>query len=198
VYFIYAARSTETKWRMFMSTENTEDQMVNPALEAATVSRSADAKKIIDAHTTLAATLGLIPFPIVDVAAIGAAQYKMIGDLARLYDQDTSKERVRAAVLSVLGGGVPTLLNSSSLNSLVKAIPVVGPLAGIALLPAMAGLATMALGRAFAQHFEVGGTLLSMDAKQIRAHFEAEFNGLKAKMSSKSTPAAAEVEPVTA
>jgi hypothetical protein len=62
----------------------------------------------------------------------------------------------------------------------------------------MAGVTTTALGRVFSQHFEVGGTLLSMDAKQIRAHFEAEFQALKAKISSKSAPATAEAEPAAA
>jgi uncharacterized protein (DUF697 family) len=177
-----------------MANKQTEEQVT----EEVSAPNSAQAKKIIESYATLTAALALIPFPLVDVAAIGGAQYKMIDDLARLYDQETSKERIRAAVLSVLGGGIPTLLNSSSLSSLVKAIPVVGPLAGIALLPAMAGVTTTALGRVFSQHFEVGGTLLSMDAKQIRAHFEAEFQALKAKMSSKSAPAAAEAEPAAA
>jgi uncharacterized protein (DUF697 family) len=181
-----------------MSSKKTEEQTIDQVVEEVPVSHSAEAKKIIDSYTTLTAALALIPFPLIDIAAIGGAQYKMIDALARLYDQETSKERVRAAVLSVIGGGVPTLLNSSSLNSLVKAIPVVGPLAGIALLPAMAGVTTTALGRVFSQHFEVGGTLLSMDAKQIRAHFEAEFQALRAKMSSKAAPTAADVEPAAA
>lgn len=185
-----------------MVTKKAEDAeietLVEAEIEGEVISHSAEARKIVERYTALTAGLAFIPVPVADAVAIGAAQYSMIDALARLYGQDTSKERVRAAVLSVLGGGIPTLLNSSSLNALVKAVPVVGPLFGVALLPTMAGATTAALGRAFSQHFEVGGTLLSMDAKQIRAHFEAEFQALKAKMSNRSTPVDAEPEPAAA
>ena len=37
-------------------------------------------------------------------------------------------------------------------------VPVVGPLTGIALMPALSAAATLALGKVFIQHFEAGGT----------------------------------------
>ena len=177
-----------------MATKKIEDA----AVETVATSHDAESAKVISTYSAMAAGFGLVPFPIIDVAAIAGTQYKMISELARIHGVDGSKERIRSAVISVLGGGVPTLLNATVLSSLVKSVPVVGTYLGLALLPAMAGVTTAALGRAFAQHFEAGGTLLSMDAKVIRAHFQAEFEALKEKASKKPAEAVNDAEVVAA
>lgn len=159
----------------------TVDAPAEETAEAAPDTRSSDAAKLVGNYASATAALGLVPIPLVDAAAIAAAQYKMIGELARLYGQDVSQERARAALVSVLGGGVPTLLNGSALGSLVKAVPGVGPLLALAFLPAMAGATTMAVGRVFADHFEAGGTLSTLDAASVRAHVRAELEALRSK-----------------
>ena len=179
-----------------MATKKIEDAAVE--VETAVTSHDAESAKVISTYSAMAAGFGLVPFPIIDVVAIAGTQYKMISELAGIHGVDASKERIRSAVISVLGGGVPTLLNATVLSSLVKSVPVVGTYLGLALLPAMAGVTTAALGRAFAQHFEAGGTLLSMDAKVIRAHFQAEFEALKEKASKKPAAAVDDAEVVAA
>jgi len=179
-----------------MASKKIEDAAVD--VEAGVTSQADEATKVINTHVAMSAGFGLVPFPIVDVVAIGGTQYKMIGELARIYGQDASQERIRSAVISVLGGGVPTLLNATMLSSLVKGVPVVGAFLGLALLPAMAGVTTAALGRVFAQHFEAGGTLLSLDAKVIRAHFQAEFEALKEKSAKKPAASVNDAELVAA
>ena len=178
-----------------MDTKTIEDTEVE--VETGVTSQADEATKVINTHVVMSAGFGLVPFPIIDVVAIAGTQYKMIGELARIFGQDASQERIRLAAISVLGGGVPTL-KATVLSSLVKGVPVVGTFLGLALLPAIAGVTTAALGRVFAQHFEAGGALLSLDAKVIRAHFQAEFEALKEKASKKPAAAVDDAEVVAA
>ena len=59
--------------------------------------------------------------------------------------------------------------------SVVKAIPLLGTLVGGVSWLALAGASTYAVGRVFVQHFESGGTFLTLDPEQVRAHYREEF-----------------------
>lgn len=143
--------------------------------------RDAKVKKLIKSYAAVSAGLGFIPLPVLDVASISSAQYAMIRDIAEIYGFETSKERVRVIVGSILGGSLPALLAAAGGGSLVKSIPFVGTIAGAVLVPALASAVTIALGRVFSQHFETGGTLLDLDAEKLRAHFKAELEAAKLK-----------------
>lgn len=143
--------------------------------------RDAKVKKLIKSYAAVSAGLGFIPLPVLDVASISSAQYAMIRDIAEIYGFETSKERARVIVGSILGGSLPTLLAAAGGGSLVKSIPFVGTIAGAVLVPALASAVTIALGRVFSQHFETGGTLLDLDAEKLRAHFKAELEAAKLK-----------------
>ncbi|PWC90782.1 hypothetical protein TSH100_01755 [Azospirillum sp. TSH100] len=133
------------------------------------------ANDIVAKHAKWAAGLGLIPVPGVDLAAITAAQYKMLHELADLFEVPFPKERMRAAISALLGGGVPFLLSTGALGSLAKSIPVIGSLAGMAVMPSLAAATTLALGRVFTTHFATGGTLLDFNIESLRKHFETEL-----------------------
>lgn len=137
------------------------------------------ANDIVNTHSLWGASMGLIPFPVVDLAAIIAVQMKMIADLSKLYGVPFKKDLARASVGSLLGGGVPYALTTGGVGSLAKSVPLVGQYLGIAVMPALAGACTLAVGRIFAQHFESGGTLLNFDADKMRAHFEEELEQAK-------------------
>ncbi|MDO9612620.1 MAG: hypothetical protein Q7J33_12405, partial [Serpentinimonas sp.] len=64
---------------------------------------------------------------------------------------------------------------SGSLAWVLKFTPVLGPLVGIAVLPAVAAAGTFALGKVFITHFEAGGTFLKFDPKKVSGHFLEEF-----------------------
>ncbi len=100
-------------------------------------SRREQVDQIIRKYTMWSAGLGLIPLPVLDVAAVATAQYKMVGELAKLYDLPFSQERVRVLVGSLLGSGLPAVLAGGGVGSLAKAIPFVGTLAGAAVMPAL-------------------------------------------------------------
>ena len=143
--------------------------------------RNAKVKKLIKRYAAVSGGLGFIPVPLIDVASISSAQYAMIRDIAEIYGFETTKDHARIIVGSILGGSLPTVLAAAGGGSLIKSIPFVGTIAGVLLVPALAGAMTIAIGRVFSQHFETGGTLLDMDADKLRAHFSAEFEKAKLK-----------------
>jgi uncharacterized protein (DUF697 family) len=57
----------------------------------------------------------------------------------------------------------------------LKAVPVVGALAGVPVMVVSCGATAWALGRVFIQHFESGGTFLNLDPEQVREHFKTHL-----------------------
>lgn len=142
--------------------------------------RKKRAQDLIKYHSYASGAFGLIPVPGADVAAVSAAQLNLIHKLAKLYEVEFAQERTRAIVSALLGGVMPGALSSSVLGSAVKAVPFVGSVLGMAVMPALSLAATQALGRVFAQHFETGGTLLDFDVEAMREHFRKEYEAAKA------------------
>ncbi|MBP2227692.1 uncharacterized protein (DUF697 family) [Azospirillum agricola] len=169
---------------------------VKPAGEVVPVDRRAKADEIVRKHAILAAGLGLIPVPVLDLAAISGAQYKMIRELADLYGVPASNDRLRSIVTALLGGGLPFLLSTGSLGAVAKSIPVVGTVVGIAVMPSLAGAATLALGRVFTAHFRAGGKLLDLDVDELREHFHREFEAAKSNPDDHGVPASPVEVPV--
>ncbi|CAO3437043.1 YcjF family protein [Azospirillum doebereinerae] len=151
--------------------------------------RKKRAQDLIKYHSYASGALGLIPVPGADVAAVSAAQLNMIHKLAKLYDVEFAQERTRAIVVALLGGVMPGALSTSVLGSAVKAVPFVGTVLGMAVMPALSLAATQALGRVFAQHFETGGTLLNFDVDAMRTHFAKELERAKAETSASAVDA---------
>jgi len=152
--------------------------------------RLEQAKEIVKNHALITAGLGLIPVPLLDLAAVSAAQLRMLHQLSKVYGQPFKKERVRALVSALLGGSVPYALSGSSIASMAKAVPFVGSFLGAAAMPALSGAATLALGRVFTNHFEAGGTLLDFNPEKMRAYFQEQFEA--AKKEAGAAPAATE------
>lgn len=152
----------------------------------------AKAQRLIKNTAWGSAGLGLVPVPIVDLVAIGGLQVWLVRELAKLHGVPMAGNRIKTLVSALVGGGTPSLITSGTV-SLFKAIPLVGPVLGLALAPSLSGVSTLALGRVFHAHFKAGGTLLDFDADKMRAFYEAEL--AKAKQ---ETEEAAKAEPAAA
>ena len=148
------------------------------------VSRREQASKSIQRYSTVSAGFGIIPIPALDMAAIGTSQLLMIRSVAKIYGVDLSKDRVRAIVSTTVGGVAPVVLGGG-LSSMFKMIPLVGTIAGVVTLPTIAGLTTLTLGNALADHLDAGGNLDELGLAQLRATFNSEFRAAKAKLSRK-------------
>lgn len=140
--------------------------------------RTAEANAIVSRYWKWAAAAGLIPIPLVDVAAVTGVQLKMIADLARLYGIPFQKDRGKALAGALVSSLSPSLLSAGTLAAVgpaLKVIPGIGTAVGVVVTPAFNAATTYALGRVFVLHFESGGTLLDMDPEAVREHFRREF-----------------------
>ena len=123
--------------------------------------RAATAARIVDRYAKYSAAAGLVPVPVVDVAAIASVQTAMLSALTAHYEVPFDRERGKLLVATMLGGLMPALAGHQVLK-------IAGPLAGMIGVAGLAMTATTAVGRLFIGHFESGGTLLDFDAGRSR------------------------------
>jgi len=149
--------------------------------------RTAEAERIVNSYVGWSAGAGLIPLPLIDLAAITAVELKMLDDLAKFYEIPFSRNAAKSIIGSLVGGA-GTVMAAVPAASLLKFVPIVGGIAGMLTEPAIAAAATYALGRVFIQHFESGGTFLDFNPEEVRAYYQGEF---RAKAGSAASTAAA-------
>ncbi|HEX4963594.1 MAG TPA: DUF697 domain-containing protein [Thermoanaerobaculia bacterium] len=133
------------------------------------------AEEVVDGAVRWSFGFGLIPLPIIDLAAISTVQIRMLRSLCDVYGEPFSENEGKALISALLGGIVPTKLAWGPVRSLLKAIPVVGPLVGAAAMPLFASASTYAVGHTFIHHFESGGTLLDLDPAKLRDYVARQF-----------------------
>lgn len=136
--------------------------------------KEAAAIHIVHEYMGWAAGGGLIPVPLLDLAAISLVELKMVHSLARLYGVPFQRSAAKSIIGALIGGG-GTYVLAAPAASVVKFVPLVGAIAGALTEPALAAAATYALGKVFIQHFESGGTLLDFNIRTQRHQYEQHF-----------------------
>jgi uncharacterized protein (DUF697 family) len=131
--------------------------------------RSARAQVLVDRYAKYAATAGLLPVPVVDLAAIASVQVAMLSALAGEYGLPFSRERGKTLVAALLGGLMPSLAGHQILK-------IVGPLVGILSVAGFAMASTQAVGRMFIAHFDAGGTFIDIDVEGSRRQLVSRLN----------------------
>lgn len=142
---------------------------------ASTSARTERAEKIIRDNIAWSCAAGLIPVPLFDIAAITAAQLKLVRDLSELYEVPFEDHMGKNVVASLVGSIGSAAVGRGIFCSVLKAVPVIGTIGGLISVPIVAGASTYALGRVFVAHFESGGTLLDFNPEPVRDFFEAKF-----------------------
>ncbi|MBI9090375.1 MAG: YcjF family protein [Desulfobacterium sp.] len=132
------------------------------------------ANRIVKNYMLGALAVGIIPLPIVDLAALSAIQLKMLHSLARLYDIEFSEHMGKSLLSAVLGSSVP-LSFSRNLGGLARCIPGYGQATAMLSVSLFGGASTYGIGKVFVQHFESGGTFLSFDPKKVKAYYAKQF-----------------------
>lgn len=161
---------------------NSENMQVDThtAEMAATVSeaRHIAANGIVKNHIIASITLGLVPVPLFDLAALTATQMSLLRSLAAHYEVEFDDSDTKPLLTALVSGSLP-VLGVLGLSSFVKVIPGVGSLVGSASVGVLAGAVTYAVGQVFVMHFEAGGTLEDFDPMQARAFFKRELEAGK-------------------
>jgi uncharacterized protein (DUF697 family) len=132
------------------------------------------AHNIVSKYTLYAAGAGLVPVPVVDLAALAAVNVAMLQDIAKHFGADFSDEWGKSTVAALLGSlTATTFAKSRGAAHLLRVIPIVGTaLAGVS-MSLFGAAATYAVGRVFVAHFARGGTMLSFDMDKAK-HSVAE------------------------
>lgn len=138
------------------------------------VKRADDAHQIVRKYALAGMAVGLIPLPLVDLAAITAVQLKMAHRISEQYQVPFSRDAVKSIIASLLSSVVATSA-ALSLSSVVKVVPLIGSVSGAASMVVLSGASTYATGKIFIQHFESGGTFLDFDPEKMRARFQAFY-----------------------
>jgi uncharacterized protein (DUF697 family) len=146
--------------------------------------------KLIRHHMYSAFGIGLIPLPLLDMAALTGVQLNLVRKLSNLYGVPFSKDKVKNILSSLVAGATPAAAGASA-ASYVKVIPIVGYSLGAVSMSVIAAATTYATGRVFNQHFASGGTFLSFDAEKVKDYYSKMFRKGKETVSdikAKATP----------
>ena len=135
--------------------------------------RDQAASKLVDRFAIWSGVAGLVPLPVVDVLAVGGLQLQMLRRLSQIYDVEFSENRGKALIAALAGSMIPATSGMGAASAL-KAIPVVNILAAGFVMPVLSAGATYAIGKAFIQHFESGGTLLDFNPPDYREFVKAQ------------------------
>lgn len=132
------------------------------------------AQGIAQASMYCAMGAGLVPIPLFDFVVVTGIQLEMLRRLSKLYDVKFSAHAGKNIIGSLVGGGVPSMV-SPIVASTVKIVPVVGYTLGAISMPVIAGATTYAIAKVFIQHFESGGTFLTLDPKAVKEFYAEKF-----------------------
>jgi uncharacterized protein (DUF697 family) len=147
--------------------------------------REAVASKLVDRFAIWSGVAGLIPVPFLDIAVVGGLQVQMLRRLSQIYEISFSENRGKALIAGLAGSMIPASSGIGAASAL-KAVPVLGMMAAGFVMPVLSAGATYAIGKAFIQHFESGGTLLDFNPPDYREFIKAQ----KEKWDSRSSRAA--------
>jgi len=151
-------------------------------------------ESVIKNHVLGSMGIGLLPIPLLDMAALTGVQVNMLRKLAKIYDVPFSKDKGKHVLASLLGGGVP-VVSAGAVGSFIKTIPVVGQTVGMLTMPVIAGATTYAVGKVFLQHFASGGTFLNFRPEEVKTYYEKMFKeGEKVAAGMKSNAGAAKTQ----
>jgi uncharacterized protein (DUF697 family) len=137
--------------------------------------KQAEAERIIRSHVMWAMGAGLIPVPIIDIAAVTAIQLDMIKQLAALHGSRFSVTDGKA-FLSALTGSTFAAIGSS----LFKIIPGVGSVLGGVSMSITSGASTYAVGQVIHGQLLATGSLDNIDINNAKRAYSEKFEEGKA------------------
>jgi uncharacterized protein (DUF697 family) len=154
--------------------KDSAEAVTGPAAAATTdATRDELAAKLVDRLSLWSGAAGLIPVPLVDVAAIGGVQLHMLRRLSEIYGIPFSENRGKSILTSLAGAMIPASAATTT-GSLMKGLPGIGTVIGALTMPVVASGATWVIGKVFIQHFASGGTLLDFNPPDYREFIKAQ------------------------
>ena len=141
-------------------------------------SRDEAAAKLVDRFSLWSGAAGLIPVPLVDIAAVGGVQIQMLRRLSEIYAVPFSENRGKSIIASLAGSVLPASTATTTgmgIASALKIVPGVGTVISALTMPVFSAGATWVIGKVFIQHFESGGTFFDFDPAQARPYYAQQY-----------------------
>lgn len=132
------------------------------------------AESIVKKYMLGSLGIGIVPYPVIDMAVLAGLQLKMLHSLSKVYKIELSDELARQVLTSCLSSATSVSL-SLNVTDLLRFLPVYGWLIKGVSTSAFAGAFTFAIGKLYIQHFESGCTFLTLDPQQVKDYFAAQF-----------------------
>jgi uncharacterized protein (DUF697 family) len=168
------------------------------AAEMTDEQRDEEATKLVDRFSLWSGAAGLIPLPLVDIAAVGGVQLQMLRRLSEIYGVPFADNRGKSIIASLAGSVLPASTATTTgigVASALKAIPGVGTVMASLTMPVFSAGATWVIGKVFIQHFASGGTLLDFNPPDYREFIKAQKEKWNAR--SAAAPSAAQAAPAS-
>jgi uncharacterized protein (DUF697 family) len=164
-------------------------------------SRDEAASNLVDRFSLWSGAAGLIPVPLVDIAAVGGVQLQMLRRLSEIYGVPFTENRAKSIIASLAGSVLPASAATTTamgFASVLKAIPGVGTVIAASTMPFFSAGATWVIGKVFIQHFASGGTLLDFNPPDYREFIKAQKEKWNARSAATTPAAQPEAAPGTA
>ncbi len=124
---------------------------------------SKESERIINEHILWSLGAGLVPVPLLDIAAVSAIQLDMLKQLCTHYGVKYSESEGKV-FLSALTGTIAAKIAANAL----KLIPGIGSVIGGISMSILSGASTYALGQVAVGHFENKGTFANLDLDKAK------------------------------
>ena len=159
------------------------------ATETTDARRDEVASQLVDRLALWSGAAGLIPVPVVDLAAVGGVQLYMLRRLAEIYGVPFSENRGKSVLASLAGAVIP-FTTATTVGGLAKFFPVIGTAIGQLTMAGVSAPATWVIGKVFIQHFASGGTLLDFNPPDYREFIKAQREklGIRSKAAAPTAP----------
>lgn len=128
------------------------------------------AEAVVKKHVIWSVGAGLLPVPLLDIAAVTGIQLDMLKQLCTLYNVRYTESQGKSWVAS-LSGSIMARMGAS----VVKSVPVIGSLLGGASMSALSGAATYALGQVTIAEFESGADFETANMDHAREVYAEEL-----------------------
>ena len=146
--------------------------------------RDEQASQVVDRFSLWSGAAGLVPIPIIDMAAIAGVQLQMLRRLSDIYAVPFSDNRGKSVITALAGAIIPhstAQTAAMTFGSLMKSIPGIGTTVGALTQPVIAAGATFVIGRVFMKHFASGGTLLDFDPPDYKEFIKEQQEKVKSR-----------------
>src|SRR5208337_4520612 len=172
------------------ATGGAESAEVTTGLKSETTQQSRDelASQLVDRLALWSGAAGLIPVPLVDLAAVGGVQLYMLRRLSEIYGVPFSDNRGKSILASLAGAVIP-YSTATTTAGIIKFFPGMGSAIGALTMAAVSAPATWVIGKVFIQHFASGGTLLDFNPPDYREFIKAQREKLGGRFGAAAPPA---------